>query len=125
VYQEVIFAGDESLERARGERDAQREALLRRLKKEKLLPTARMPKSPVEFRAAVHAFVCRTPSQLAGLALDDLAGEVEQVNVPGVGQERFPCWTRKMRDTLETLMLSSEVRTALRCDGRVRPTTPG
>lgn len=120
-----LIAGDESLDRARGERDAQRAALLRRLKKEKLLPTARMPKSPVEFRAAVHAFVCRTPSQLAGLALDDLAGEVEQVNVPGVGQERFPCWTRKMRDTLETLMLSSEVRTALRCDGRVRATTPG
>jgi len=115
----------ESVERARDERDADRTALLRRLKQERLLPKALMPKSPAEFRAAVHAFVCRTPSRLVGLSLDDLAGEVEQVNVPGVAPDTFSCWTRKMRDTLETLMLSSEVRTALRCDGRAKSGASG
>jgi 4-alpha-glucanotransferase len=115
-----LIEGDDAIERARNERDADRTALLRRLKQEKLLPTALMPKSPAEFRASIHAFMCRTPSKLIGLSLDDLAGEVEQVNVPGVGADKFPCWTRKMRDTLETLMLSSEVRTALRCDGRAK-----
>jgi 4-alpha-glucanotransferase len=120
-----LIEGDESVERARAERDAERVALLRRLKQERLLPAPLMPKSPAEFRAAVHGFMCRTPSRLVGLALDDLAGEVEQVNVPGVGPDKFSCWTRKMRDTLETLMLSSDVRTALRCDGRAKSVTRG
>jgi 4-alpha-glucanotransferase len=83
-----------------------------------------MPISPAELRAAVHAFVCRTPSRLVGLSLDDLAGEVEQVNVPGVGPEKLPCWTRKMRESLETIMQSSDVQTALRCDGRAKAVTP-
>jgi 4-alpha-glucanotransferase len=119
-----LLEDDASIERARQERDAQRGALLRRLKQDGLLPTARMPISPAELRAAVHAFVCRTPSRLVGLSLDDLAGEVEQVNVPGVGPEKLPCWTRKMRDPLETIMQSSDVQTALRCDGRAKASTP-
>jgi 4-alpha-glucanotransferase len=120
-----LLEGAASVEHAREERDALRGALLRRLKQEDLLPTARMPKSPAEFRAAVHAFVCRTPSALAGLALDDLAGEMEQVNVPGVGSEKFPCWTRKMREPLETLMQSADVQIVLRCDGRDGAVSPG
>lgn len=120
-----LLDGDEAIERARDARDAQRDALLKRLKQEKLLPSARMPAAPAEFRAAMHAFLCRTPSRLVGLALDDLAGEVEQVNVPGIGPERFACWTRKMREPLETLVRSRDVRTALRCDGRMKAETPG
>jgi len=125
VRAEVGLIGKDSIEQARDERDEQRTALLRRLKQEKVLPSAQMPKSAGELRAAVHAFLCRTPSRLVGLALDDLAGEVDQVNVPGVSPDKFPCWTRKMRETLETIMLSSEARTALRCDGRVKAATPG
>ena len=125
VRAEVGLIEKDSVEKARDERDEQRTALLRRLSQERVLPSAYMPKSAAELRAAVHAFVCRTPSRLVGLALDDLAGEVDQVNVPGVSPDKFPCWTRKMRESLETLMLSTEVRTALRCDGRVKAATPG
>jgi 4-alpha-glucanotransferase len=120
-----LIDGDDAVERARDERDAQREALLRRLKQEKILPTARMPKSPVEFRAAMHAFLCRTPSRLVGFSLDDLAGEVDQVNVPGVGADKLSCWTRKMHEALETLQQSRDVRTAVRCDGRMKSGAPG
>jgi 4-alpha-glucanotransferase len=116
-----LLADAAAVERARIERDEQRGALLRRLKQEKLLPSALLPKAPAEFRAAVHAFICRTPSRLAGLSLDDLAGEVEQVNVPGVGPDTFPCWTRKMRDSLETI---SDAHIALRCDGRRKAVSP-
>jgi 4-alpha-glucanotransferase len=68
----------------------------------------------------VHAFLCRTPARLVGVSLDDLAGEVQPVNVPGVGPDKYSSWTRKMRETLETFTVSDDTATSLRCDGRAR-----
>jgi 4-alpha-glucanotransferase len=115
----LIDAGDAAA-RARDARDAERSALVARLAAERILPSAKAPPTPAELRGAVHAFLCRTPSRLVGLALDDLAGELEPVNVPGVGPEKHASWTRKMRQPLEVIMASDDVRTALRCEGRGR-----
>jgi 4-alpha-glucanotransferase len=62
--------------------------------------------------------MCQTPSVLVGLALDDLAGESEPVNVPGVGQDQYESWTRKMRAPLESIVLSAESALPLRAGGR-------
>ncbi len=62
---------------------------------------------------AVHAFIRRTPSALVGLSLDDLAHEATPVNIPGVWQDRYPSWSRRMRDSLETLFASSRTTEAL------------
>ena len=115
-----LIESDEAATRAHEDRSRDRDALLRRLADEHILPSAVAPRFASDLRGAVHAFLCRSPEQLVGIALDDLSGELEPVNVPGVGQEHYPSWTRKMRETLETMMASNDVRAALRCDGRGR-----
>src|SRR5206468_9176806 len=98
-----------------GERD--KEALLARLAQEGIAPEGRAP-NDAALRGAIHEFLCRTPSALVGIALDDLAGEVDAVNLPGIGPEQHPSWTRKMSMTLEEMRDSQEVKSALRCAGR-------
>jgi 4-alpha-glucanotransferase len=112
----LIAAGEEEA-RARAERDRDRGALVQLLDEERILPGG-APQSSAELRAAVHGFLWRTPSQLVGLALDDLAGETEAVNVPGVGGDRYPSWTRKMRADLEAITSSDEADVIL---ARTRP----
>ena len=45
--------------------------------------------------AAIHAFVSATPSLLALVQADDLAGERVAVNLPGTDTER-PNWRRRL-----------------------------
>jgi 4-alpha-glucanotransferase len=96
-----VIPDDAALVRARAAREAERRALLRRLDAEGAGLGA--DPDPARLRAAVYAFLCRTRAPLVGVALDDLAGEREPVNVPGLGPERFPAWTRRMARGLESL----------------------
>jgi 4-alpha-glucanotransferase len=95
-------------EQQRGMRDARtsdRYALIEMLIEAGLLPdSARENVRSEPLIAALHAYVRRTPSALVGLALDDLAREAEPVNIPGIWQDRYPSWSRRMRDTLEELL---------------------
>jgi 4-alpha-glucanotransferase len=101
------------VQQARRERAAAREALAMALIAEELWPVADEPTSDLALREAVHSFLRRTPSWLAGLALDDLAGEVEPVNLPGVPPDRWPSWTRRMTMGLEEMSESPDVQRAL------------
>ena len=98
---------------ARGERTQAREALATTLVEEGLWPVGEEPVSDVALREAVHAFLRRTPSWLVGLSLDDLTGEVEPVNLPGVAPDQWSSWTRRMTMRLEEMMTSADVRRAL------------
>lgn len=53
--------------------------------------------------AAVYAFLARTPCQLLGVQLEDLAGQREQLNVPGTTEDHYPNWRQRMAVTLEGL----------------------
>lgn len=113
LRREVGQLSDDDEARALDERDRDRGHLLRLLEAERILPQGSVPQSSAELRAAVHGFLWSTPAQLVGLSLDDLAGEVEPVNIPGVGPDRFASWTRKMRADLETITTSEDVHIAV------------
>jgi 4-alpha-glucanotransferase len=108
-----FLASDDELVTARGQRADERRGLLRRLVADGALADAAEPPAAAVLRAAVHRFLCRTPAPLVGVALDDLVGETEPVNLPGVGLERFPSWSRRMRMPLEALPTDPDVCTAL------------
>jgi 4-alpha-glucanotransferase len=96
-------------EQQRGMRDGRtsdRWALIEMLIEAGLLPeSARENVRSEPLIAALHAFLRQTPSALVGLALDDLAREAEPVNIPGIWQDKYPSWSRRMRETLETLLV--------------------
>jgi 4-alpha-glucanotransferase len=98
---------------AADERARERALLLRLLEDEGLLAPDAPPPDEAALRALVHAFLRRTPSWLVGIALDDLIGETEPVNLPGVGSDRFASWTRRNTRALETLADDPAVRRAL------------
>jgi 4-alpha-glucanotransferase len=75
---------------------------------------------PRKLTAAVHEFLCTTPSDLVGQSFDDLIGEVDPVNVPGVGPDKYPSWRRRTRMTMEEASWSFEVDDAIRCKSRRR-----
>jgi 4-alpha-glucanotransferase len=86
-------------------RAAERAALIESLIEAGLLPhSARENVTSDALIAAVHAFIRGTPSALVGLSLDDLAHEATPVNIPGVWQDKYPSWSRRMREPLEELL---------------------
>ncbi len=113
----IIESDEDAAEQSRARR-GERRAVLERLAAEGVLPEAEEPATDAELRGAVHAFLCRTPAAMVGLALDDLVGEVEPVNVPGVPPDRFAAWTRKLSVPVEALADDPDVRAALRCEDR-------
>ncbi|HEX7888099.1 MAG TPA: malto-oligosyltrehalose synthase [Ramlibacter sp.] len=86
-----------------------RARLLLALQHEDLLPEGTsvqptsLPDATQPFVDAVYAFLARTPCWLVGVQLEDVTGQLLQVNVPGTTEDRFPNWRRKLSVTVEAL----------------------
>ncbi|TWB48263.1 glycogen debranching protein GlgX [Nitrospirillum viridazoti] len=59
--------------------------------------------------AAIHAFVTAAPSTLMLAQVDDLAGEVDAVNLPGTDRER-PNWRRRLGLDVDALLSTGRSR---------------
>ncbi|HET6344944.1 MAG TPA: 4-alpha-glucanotransferase, partial [Myxococcota bacterium] len=112
-----VLQDDDALAHAKEARQREVEALKRRLRASGCLPEADAPAAAATLTPALHRFLRQTPAPLAGLSLDDLAGEVEPVNVPGVSPEDHPSWTRRMGLTVESMAERPEVREAFANEG--------
>ena len=107
---------DPDLAPALAARARDRASVVSRLTADGVLPPGSDAIAGPALTGAVHRFLCSTPALLVGLALDDLAGETEPVNMPGLAQDRYPSWTRRMRTPVESLDSSPTVRESLQCD---------
>ena len=100
-----IFKSAEEADRARGERERDKQLLVEALGNEGLLPSSLQPadaaKAPwsAEIAKAVHIYLARSPALLLTVQLDDLVGEQHQTNLPGTSAE-YPNWRRRLDRTL-------------------------
>ncbi len=61
---------------------------------------------------AIHTFLSRTPCALMMVALEDVLGQVEQMNLPGTIDEH-PNWRRKLDRPVEAVFADPTVRAVL------------
>jgi 4-alpha-glucanotransferase len=100
-----------------GERERDRRRLLEALAEEGLigqerfdafLPASGGPAYGDELGDAIHTFLARSRARLMLVQLEDVAGEIEQANLPGT-TDAHPNWRRRMARRLEDLLDGSEL----------------
>ena len=113
-----LFPDEAMLVEQRREREADKRRLLEALGREGLLPAGVDPADAgsVEMDeglvAAVHGFLARTDSMLLVANVEDLVGQVEQMNLPGTDYDLYPNWRRRLDVALDELEAHAGVRAA-------------
>jgi len=106
---------------ARTERGEARARLLRALRREKLWPqdVGGIPEYSAALSQAVHAYLGRSQAALVTVQLEDMAGMLEPVNVPGTSSE-YANWTRRMTASAAEIFARADVRAlaAAVCEAR-------
>ena len=102
-----LFPDPQGAEAQREPRVRDRRQLLRALKREGLLGASTEPDS-TELMLAVHAFVAKSGAFLAMAQVDDIACEIDPVNLPA--SLEYPNWRRRLSVTLDQLFAGAEMR---------------
>lgn len=101
-----LFPSEEVKRSQIAERARDRVRLLQALEREGLLPAgvspdpAAVPTMTPELARAVHMYLARTPCEVLMVQLEDVLGEVDQINLPGTTSE-YRNWRRKIALPLE------------------------
>jgi 4-alpha-glucanotransferase len=111
-----LIGGAAEVDAARKDREREKRALLDRVGLD--APRAADTGFARSLVGAVHEFVSSTRSRLVGFSYDDVAGESEPVNVPGVGPDGYPSWRRRNRITLEEVTWSADADAVIRSGER-------
>ena len=115
LWEKLGFYAEASVgERVRAERQADRQRLLRALRREKLWPgeqddPAPMPEYSADLCRAVHVYLARSPTALVTVQIEDMIGMLEPVNVPGTSSE-YSNWTRRVTSSAREIFERSDVR---------------
>jgi 4-alpha-glucanotransferase len=96
-----LYPSENEVVAQRQRREQDRASILKAFQKESLLES-HGDVSAEQFAIAAHEFLARSGSALVIAQLDDLLGEVDQVNVPATFLEH-PNWRRKYSMTLEEI----------------------
>ena len=73
------------------------------------LADGREPVYAPEIGEAVHAFLASSRARLMLVQIEDIAGEVEQANLPGTTNEH-PNWRRRLSCLLDALLDGNDIR---------------
>jgi (1->4)-alpha-D-glucan 1-alpha-D-glucosylmutase len=104
-----LFPEPGQREQQLGARAEERRRLLLALERTKLLPEtigldpAAVPEMTPELVRAVHRFLARTPAKVLTFQLEDVLGQLDQVNLPGT-VDVYPNWRRKLEADLDHLL---------------------
>ncbi|MEO1332567.1 MAG: 4-alpha-glucanotransferase [Myxococcota bacterium] len=94
-----------------GDRNIQRGHLLAALQKEGLISDKLHPEEietlPQDIMDAIHFFIARGENELMALQLEDVVGQLDQINVPGT-VDAHPNWRRKLPISIESLSASED-----------------
>lgn len=103
-----LFPDEHRRESEFAARAGDRQRLLAALEREGLSPedaridAGSMPEFSSELALNVHRFVARAPAKLLLVQLEDVLGQVHQVNLPGTADE-YPSWRHKLPLELENI----------------------
>ena len=101
-----LFPSEEDRSSQLVRRAEERVRLLLALEREQLLPSGisvhsgAPPDMSPELALAIHVYLARTPTKVMAVQLEDVLGQVEQVNLPGT-TDQYPNWRRKLPLNLE------------------------
>jgi (1->4)-alpha-D-glucan 1-alpha-D-glucosylmutase len=94
------FSSPGVMDELRAGREREKTRLLRALRGEGLIGENDGAVWSPELALAAHRFLARTPSKILLVAMEDVFGQIEQVNLPGTVDEH-PNWRRKLERPLE------------------------
>jgi len=87
----------------------EREALLPRHRFAEFLPSAGEPVYTAELGEAILAYLVRSRARLMLVQVEDVAGEVEQANLPGTS-DTHPNWRRRLSAKLDDILQGPEMQ---------------